>query len=304
MPEIRPYEPADAEGAVPLFRALLPGNVHTGPAIRHWVDSMPARAEFCAWVAVHDGEVVGWANTRLRWDLDAEGVAGSWIGVLTEHRRRGVGSAFARLAEDHAAALGARELNSFVREDDGPSRAFARKRGFREGRSDQEWALDLREARLRDRPPSPGVEVVPLRDVVDRQRELFELYDAAHGDMPGDHVYALRFDEWFPEALGDPSLDLDLSAVVLADGVPVSFAWVNCDREGGLGVNEMTGTHPAHRRRGFARLAKETSIRWAAEAGLRTLFTGNDEANADMLALNEHLGYRPTHVILDLTKTL
>lgn len=41
-----------------------------------------------------------------------------------------------------------------------------------------------------------------------------------------------------------------------------------------------------------------------AEAGIRTLFTANDTTNADMLALNEHLGYRPTHVQLELTKDL
>ena len=289
---------------MPLFRALLPEQIQTGPAIRHWVESMPARAGMRSWVAVLGGEVVGWANARLRWDLDDEHIAGGWVGVLPESRGGGLGSELSRLAEEHARALGARRLKSFLRDDDGPSRAFARKRGFREGRGDQYWALEPREARLREAPAPPGAEVVPLRHVAERQRELFELFDAAHSDMPGDHRYTLRFDEWVPEALGDPTLDLDLSAVVLAEGRPVSFAWINSDREGGVGVNEMTGTHPDFRRRGLARLAKERSIRRAAEAGLRTLFTANDEANADMLALNEHLGYRPTHVVLDLTKDL
>jgi RimJ/RimL family protein N-acetyltransferase len=58
----------------------------------------------------------------------------------------------------------------------------------------------------------------------------------------------------------------------------------------------MTGTAPAFRRRGLARLAKEATIAWAAEAGIETITTSNDTTNADMLALNEHLGYRPTVV--------
>jgi GNAT superfamily N-acetyltransferase len=302
LAEIRPHEAEDAERAAPLFRALVPEQIQTGPRIRHWIDTMPARAGFAAWSAVDHGEVVGWSNARMRWDLDAEGVAGGWVGVLPGHRGRGIGSELARLAEDHARSLGARTLKSFLREEDERSRTFARQRGFREGRSDQFWELDPRSADLRDPQPPPGVDVVRLREVIGRQRELFELYDAAHSDMPGDHPHTLTFEDWLPEALGDPSLDRELSAVVLVEGTPASFAWVNTDREAGVGENEMTGTHPDFRRRGLARIAKETSIRWAAEAGIHTLLTANDEANADMLALNEHLGYRPTHVVLTLTK--
>jgi len=122
--------------------------------------------------------------------------------------------------------------------------------------------------------------------------------------MPGDDRSTLEFDEWQPETLGNPTLDLDVSAVVFVEDRPAALAWVNSDRVGGVGVNELTGTHPDFRRRGLARLAKEASILWAAEAGIATLFTANDTTNADMLALNEHLGYRPTHVQLELTKVL
>lgn len=303
-PEIRPFRPGDAEPATPLFRQLIPGEVQTGPAIRHWIESQPARAGMQAWSAVLDEEIVGWANARLRWSLEADDVAGGWVGVLPEHRRRGLGSALYRLAEDHARALGAARFTSFAMESDEKGRAFAARRGFREGRRDQHWELDVDTAARRNAEPPPGAELVRLRAVRDRERDLFELYDAAHTDMPGDDPYTLEFDEWLPEALGDPSLDLDVSAVVLVDGRPAAFAWLNTDREGGLGENEMTGTHPDFRRRGLARLAKEGSTRWAAEAGIHTLYTSNDTANADMLALNEHLGYRPTHVQLELTKDL
>ena len=303
-PEIRAYRPDDADLSVPLFRALIPGEVQTGPAIRHWIASQPARAGMRAWTAVFGRQVVGWANTRLRWSIEEKDVAGGWVGVLPEHRRSGLGSGLYELAETHARSLGARRFTSFTMEASDDGRAFARRRGFEEGRREQYWELDVATAALRNAPPPPGAEVVRLRALRDRERELFELYDAAHRDMPGDETWTLEFEEWLPETLGDPTLDLDLSAVVLVDGRPAAFAWLNADREGGVGENEMTGTHPEFRRRGLARLAKEQAIRWAGEAGLHTLFTSNDAMNADMLALNEHLGYRPTHVLLQLAKDL
>jgi GNAT superfamily N-acetyltransferase len=303
-PEIRAYRPDDAELSVPLFRALIPGEVHTAPAIRHWMESQPERAKMRAWTASIGGQVVGWANARLRWMIEAEDVIGGWVGVLPEHRRAGLGSRLYELAEDHARSLAARRFTSFALEASDDGRAFARRRGFREGRREQYWELEVAAAGLRNAPPPPGGEVVRLRDVIDRERDLFELYDAAHSDMPGDETWSLRFDEWLPETLGDPGLDLDLSAVVLVERRPAAFAWLNADREGGYGENEMTGTHPNFRRRGLARLAKEQTIRWAAEAGLHTLLTSNETTNVDMLRLNEHLGYRPTHVVIELAKEL
>lgn len=303
-PEIRRYRPEDAGPIGALFRALIPGQVYSPPAIRHFVEAQPARARMEAWTAYSGSELVGWANARLRWSIEADDVAGGWVGVLPQDRRSGLGSRLYDLAEEHVRSLGAHRFTSFVRENAGDGRAFARHRGFVEARGEQYWELEVGTAALRDVPAPPGAELVRLRDVVDRERDLFELYDAAHSDMPGDETWTLEFDEWRNETLRSPTLDADTSAVVLVEGRPAAFAWLNSDREGGYGENEMTGTHPDFRRRGLARLAKEQAIRWAAEAGLHTLYTSNETTNADMLALNEHLGYRPTHVQLGLVKNL
>ena len=302
-PEIRPFRPADAERTLPLFRRLIPGKIHTEAAILHFVEAQPARAELRAWTALVDDEVVGWANVRLRWFTAAEDVGG-WIGVLPGHRGLGIGSALLQLIEEHGRSLGARHIASFAFEDDADGRRFASKRGYREGRREQYWALDVATAAVRNDPTPVGAEVVALASVREREHELFDLFASAHSDMPGDETWTIEFDEWLLEAWGAPTLDHDASAVVLVDGRPASFAWINTDRDGGLGENEMTGTHRDFRRRGLARLAKEASIRWAADLGIHTLYTSNETTNADMLALNEHLGYRPTHVLIELRKDL
>jgi mycothiol synthase len=74
------------------------------------------------------------------------------------------------------------------------------------------------------------------------------------------------------------------------------------DREEGRATVELTGVLREFRRRGLARLAKLTTIRWAVEHGITAMFTGNDTENAAMLALNEELGFEPRILHQDYVK--
>jgi GNAT superfamily N-acetyltransferase len=55
------------------------------------------------------------------------------------------------------------------------------------------------------------------------------------------------------------------------------------------GEREAEPTVPQHRGRGLARLVKLAALHRAAERGITTAYTGNDEANAPV---NTRLGYR------------
>jgi GNAT superfamily N-acetyltransferase len=287
---------------MPFFRELWSEEIVTPAGLIHWLEMQPERAAMRAWVAETGEGVVGFANARLRWALAEPGIAGLWAGVLPDHRGRGTGSALYDLAEKHARSLDAHRLESTIRAGDAEGKNFAERQGYRETRREQYWALDVPAATPEQREPPAGAKVVRLADVLDRERELFELYDAAERDMPDDHVHTMEFDEWRQETLANPELDPQLSAVVLVEGRLASFAWLISDREGHRAGNEMTGTHVEFRRRGLARLAKEATIAWAAEAGVRTISTSNDTTNADMLNLNEHLGYRPTVLRIAVAK--
>ena len=287
---------------MPLFRELWSEQVVTPPGLVHWIEAQPERAAMRAWVAEDAGEIAGFANSRLRWALQAEGIAGIWSGVMPPFRRNGLGTRLYETAAAYIVEHGAHRLESTVRADEPEGRAFARTLGFEEGRSEQYWQLEVGSAALAGNEPAGDVTIVRLRDVRPRERELFELYDAAERDMPDDYTHAMAFEDWLPETLGNPELDLDLSAVVLVGDRPAAFAWLTADRDGARAANEMTGTAPDFRRRGLARLAKEATIRWAAEAGVRTIVTSNDTTNTDMLALNEHLGYRPSVLRISVAK--
>ena len=58
--------------------------------------------------------------------------------------------------------------------------------------------------------------------------------------------------------------------------------------------NAMTCTLPSRRGQGLAFLAKAHVLAALADAGVTVCSTGNDAANAPMLAVNHRLGYRPS----------
>ena len=83
---------------------------------------------------------------------------------------------------------------------------------------------------------------------------------------------------------------------MLAGDVPVALTWIRLDRAGRRAAHGMTGTLREYRHRGLAHLVKLASIAWLADHGITALYTDNDRENRDMLALNEHLGFRPLTV--------
>ncbi len=67
-------------------------------------------------------------------------------------------------------------------------------------------------------------------------------------------------------------------------------------------TNEWTATLPDLRGRGLARLAKRTTIRWAADEGIIEIVTGNDPDNVPMRELNRRLGYRELFIRRDFER--
>jgi GNAT superfamily N-acetyltransferase len=296
---IRPFRPGDVHAAMELLRPLLPHWVMTPRGLAHWVENLPERARSRVSVAEERDEIVGYGEAFLLWDVKEEGIAFFWFGVRPDARRRGIGSRFYELAEAHVREAGARRLETFTAADAEAER-FLTRRGFRKTRVEQAWTLDPRRvdvaasADLERARAEDGFQVVPLREVRDRPEDLYALFSEVHADMPSDHTHDEPYEDWKRMLFDYPDLDDDGSYVVVAGDRPVSVSWMAVDRDGRRAGHMMTGTARDFRRRGLARLAKLATIRWAAENGITALVTENDTENADMLALNEHLGYPPT----------
>jgi GNAT superfamily N-acetyltransferase len=298
---IRPLQPPDAERVDPLLRVLAPASVRSPASLRHREVSEPERARRRSWVAVEREDVVGCATAWFQWFGGEAGKGRIWIGVREDRRRRGLGSELWDLAAAHLS--GAKKLTVEV-DDDPAGLRFVEKRGFTQYDAEVISRLDPRECTLEPK-PHEGYRVLPLRELRDRERELFEFYAAAGGIPPGDPENRVTLDEWRRFILGNPLLDDEASGVVVdADGRVLSLSWLLVDRARRRAENEWTATLPQFRGRGLARLAKLASIRWAVENGVTEIVTGNDPDNLPMRELNRRLGYRELFIRRDLERAV
>jgi GNAT superfamily N-acetyltransferase len=308
---IREVRDTDVPGVRRLFYDVVPeSHVGTEAGVRHWLASQPERAQFLGLVAEHENEIVGWAEAELEWHTSAEGAAEVWILVHPEHRKRGIGSGLVAAIDDHLAQIGAKHAETFTREGS-EGQAFAEQRGYKFDRREIFSAIDPRTVNrdeldaLESEKAAEGFRVAPLAELRERPEEFHALDAAVTADVPGAFSYDdLRYDEWLVEYFGAPDRDWEGSRLVFAGDRPVAMTLLNVDPELRRADNDITGTLPEFRGRGLARLAKLSSLVWAAEHGIEEVATGNDASNVGMLAVNRRLGYKQRAVWVALIKGL
>jgi GNAT superfamily N-acetyltransferase len=303
--DIRPVDLArDAREVVEILREANPNWVLTPVSWRHHEEHVPARAERRGWVASDDDGVVGvsWSNLAA-WSSES-GVAYIGATVREDRRRRGIGSHLYSLAEAHALTLEARRLLCWLPETQEGVR-FAETRGFTPARFAVHSVLEPATVDLSRLGGLPdGVRLAPYSELEDRLDELFEATVEAALDEPSTTpIDDVRFDEYLDE-IRNPLFSWEGSYCTLVNGDVAAFAELYVDLESGRARNGFTGTRRDHRGRGCATAAKLASIRWLAERGISALWTGNDETNAPMLAINNRLGYRPALRTIEAVRQL
>jgi GNAT superfamily N-acetyltransferase len=281
--------PEDAEAVAALRRVLVTTEVSTAGTLLNALRPSERTRAAC-WVAEEAGRLVGFARAGWWWETGPGGPATAWVGVLEEARGRGLGRALAELAETHVTdAPGVRAWTDCDAGD-----RFARSRGYE--LTSRAPVSRLAVGRMEMPEPPSGVRLATWASLVDRARELCELDRVAAADEPDAEPGAeWDFDEWCATTLHAPQLAAEGSFVALVGDRMASLCllgWDGRDRA----ENDFTGTHPDFRGRGLATLVKRASIAWAAANGVREIFTGNDERNAAMLAVNRKLGYQPVMI--------
>src|SRR3954468_17650772 len=192
--------------------------------------------------------------------------------VLTEHRRRGFGSALLEAILDIQVAAGRRSLASHA-QDDG-SLAFAIHHGFDEVDRQVELVRTVGRADLdepvgpdgRDATSFPGVDFTTVADDPDLLRRAHPLAEQGFADLALTTGPAwISLDEWLREEATLPGG----SIVALADGVVVGYAglvaWNDDDTRA---ENGLTVVDRAWRGRGLGTALKRRQLAWARSHGI------------------------------------
>lgn len=295
--EIRTAGPEDAVGIARVWAAVMPQLVMTPRGIEAGLRNSSTRVVL---IAVDGPDVVGYGNLYLPDPEQETPRVRITVHVPPEQRRRGIGSAMADAIGAEAARVGAASLLIVVSDDDA-SKGFATKRGFVIGRRMSGSSADL--SAVPEPLPAPdGLRVVDYDQVEPRQIWL-AAKAVADGD-PSGLSDSPPYDEWLATAWNHPDQRRDLCAAVVDGDTVLSFVTTTADPDRRVIWSNLTGTIPAARGRGLAKVVKSTALARARDAGFVTAHTGNDAGNAPMLAVNEWLGYRVTRTSWTAEKVL
>ncbi|GAA2812747.1 GNAT family N-acetyltransferase [Kribbella solani] len=287
----------DAEGVAAVRRVVYPYKAMSAAATRHMITVQSPGERFLPLVAERDGELIGWGSAGLNVWTSEPGQSELSIYVHPEHRKRGIGSALAERLHQHLTEVGALRVRTFVQPD---GLEFARNLGYDGTRQMHYAGVELGSLPVQPETPD-GIELVTF-DTVD-PRAAYTADTISSLDEPSDSpLDAVEYDQWLEEIWNSPAMDKSLSVAAMAGDEIASFTVVETDTD--RMWSGMTGTVPAHRGRGLAKLVKSVALRRAAAAGITAAYTSNDDVNAPMLAINNWLGYRRVQTEHGLLRSL
>jgi GNAT superfamily N-acetyltransferase len=283
--EIRTAQPDDAVGIARVWAAAVPHLVKTARCVETELRNSRQRI---ALIAVDGSDVLGFGNVFLPTSVDGAPRIRITVQVRPELRRRGIGGALADAVSAEAAKAGAGSLLVVVGDDD-ESKEFATRRGFTIGRRMRHSRADL--SAIPSPVPAPeGLRVADYDQVL--PRELWHAVVAVAEGDPSGLSFAPSYGEWLAIDWRNPDLRRDLSFGVLDGDAVVSFVTTTADPERRVIWSNLTGTIPAQRGRGLAKVVKSAALTQARDVGFVAAYTGNDAANVPMLAVNTWLGYK------------
>jgi mycothiol synthase len=233
------------------------------------------------------------------------------FGVLSDHRRKGIGTAFLRktlqLMEEHD-----KQVVTFGTEEEA-GHAFLKAIGA-EGKSEGaenrlslnevDWDLVDRWAKDgTDRNPQTTLEFYENRIPINRMAEFAPVFSELFNTMPfddldhGDIVMTPEtWKEWYvhlDNMKGAHHTYLTREADGAVSGM-TDVTWVP-QMPNRVGQN-FTGVHPDHQGRGLGKWLKAVMLQYIRERypDVEFVSTGNANSNAPMLAINQKLGFK-TH---------
>ncbi|NJP98609.1 GNAT family N-acetyltransferase [Nonomuraea sp. FMUSA5-5] len=269
-----------------------------------------------AWLAtLPAGTPAGSAFLRLFLKAGQDHLAELDVHVHPAERRKGVGSLLLGAALEAARQEGRRRVIAQA-EPGSAAEAFLSAHGFRTVLTLTYARLPLARASLDDldaivRGAHPGYRLISWDGVVpDELARTFAASRRAMDDMPMDDT-DFGTVSWDVDRVREAALAVGkrgdflhtVAAVAESDGSIVGFTELVVPGDGkGDAQHYGTGVLPEHRGHGLARWMKAEAIRQARERYpyLEGLLTDTADSNRPMRAVNDALGYLPTHKMATL----
>jgi mycothiol synthase len=260
-----------------------------------------ASKDYCDFLATVDGEEKGSAAIAILPQRPRAGFL--LVTVLEDGRGRGAGSALYATVSDWLRERGLDVLHASVFEDDEPSLAYARRRGFHEIERYPRLLLDLSTIEEPVVQAPPGVEILTWAERPALVRGIYEVAVEAYADVPGGDAEEMEpFEDWLAHDMQGSGDKPEATFVAVAGGEVVGYAkYALTEARPGVAFHDMTGVRRSWRGRGVARALKQAQIAWAKRAGYEELETSNEERNEPIRRLNADLGYRlaPGRILLE-----
>jgi RimJ/RimL family protein N-acetyltransferase len=176
-------------------------------------------------------------------------------------------------------------------------------RGYERDREGRLWELDLGErreylhgevARTRGEMREQGIVLRTLAasPAATRYEKLLDLLNAAFADVPHTGPSVDQGMAEMRRRLGAPDIREDRYWTAWAGDELAAISFLKFPPVRGNVYTGFTGSARPYRGRGIASAVKMETLAQAIELGVTRVRTGNDEANAPMLHINERLGYR------------
>lgn len=275
---------ADLERSLAIYNAVFPSEAVTMDEVHSFISQTLDYGDF-----VGPGGSVAVGVMPQRPD-----VGFVMLGVLPDHRRRGVGTALYREASAWLAERGVHRIDVPVHEDDEQAIAFAERRGFQEVERNRRMILDLTTLEPPAVDPPSGIEIMSWAERPDLVGGIYEVACEALPDIPGSEDELMEpFADWLAHQMQGSGDLPEATFIAVAGGEVVGYAKFSLTAAQPTTANhDMTGVKRSWRGRGIAGALKRAQIAWAKEQGYERLATQNELRNEPIRRLNEHLGYR------------
>ncbi|HYV22103.1 MAG TPA: GNAT family N-acetyltransferase [Candidatus Bathyarchaeia archaeon] len=302
----RPATPDDAPFAADVMTALFPRSPWDPISLRYWWSQPDESMEIARLIVLRGDRPIGFAHIdHARWDAQPERYASIWGDLMPAERTGDLLRAFLAAMEERLRADGARTIRVRAEEDDALRIDAILARGYKEDRRQKRWELDVvanRErllaltAESRARMDAEGVKLLTLADDRDPDviKKIWRLSEEAGEDVPTTMPRIPEAMESYVRWTRAPEIHRDRFWIARIGDDVVGLSVLGYPPVRGIVGTEWTATARSVRGRGIARALKCETLAQAIGLGVDRVRTGNDEANAPILHLNQTMGYHLT----------